>query len=188
MKQESTNTAAALKEQIRAAYETDGGYTRAIEIAEDSNMCIYEHCKGCDNDMPVIKGQHECLICGQPTEPAAPTPVDSKQGDVLSKEGIKAKAEDLAKALGYNSNSLSLEVINVKDAFCIGYSEGRKESSPTLLKENGELKTLLKKAHEQLHTMCDMYCRDKEGYLNHKPGGWDAQLDIDIIEALNQTK
>ena len=65
-----------LKAKVYAAYEKDGGYSRALDIANNSGLCDYEYCKGCDNDTPVIKGQHECLICGQETapEPSAPEP------------------------------------------------------------------------------------------------------------------
>lgn len=40
------------------------------------------------------------------------------------KEEIKKKAEKIADALGYNVNSLSLDVVNVKDSFCMGFVDG----------------------------------------------------------------
>lgn len=54
--------------------------------------------------------------------------------------------------------------------------------------ERQKLLDTLKKAHKQLHDMCNMYCRDKDGYLNHEPGGWDAELDIEIETIINNAK
>lgn len=65
-----------LKAKVYAAYEKDGGYSRALDIADKSGLCDYEYCKGCDNDTPVIKGQHECLICGQETAPEPSAPIE----------------------------------------------------------------------------------------------------------------
>lgn len=45
---------------------------------------------------------------------------------MLSVSEIKADAEKLAIELGYNPIGLSLDVINVKDAYCIGYTKGEK--------------------------------------------------------------
>lgn len=42
----------------------------------------------------------------------------------MSKEEIKKKAEKIADALGYNVNSLNIEVVNVKDSFCMGFVDG----------------------------------------------------------------
>lgn len=57
----------------------EGGQSAAFKLA-DSYGVKYEYCKACECESPQIK--HTCLICGQETEPAAPTTVDSKQGDV----------------------------------------------------------------------------------------------------------
>lgn len=49
--------------KIRNAYEKHG-VVAALYEAEKYNV-PYEHCRGCDADMPTIDGQ--CTICGQDT-------------------------------------------------------------------------------------------------------------------------
>lgn len=49
-----------------------------------------------------------------------------------SKEAIKQDAEKVAAAFGYNVDSMNLNVINVKDAYCIGFQNGANEQSREL--------------------------------------------------------
>jgi hypothetical protein len=44
-----------------------------------------------------------------------------------SKEDLKKDADKVAAHFGYKPDSLSLDVINVKDAYCNGYANGVKE-------------------------------------------------------------
>ena len=50
-----------------------------------------------------------------------------KKQFMKSKEEIKKDAERVASAYGYNGESMALDVINVKDAYCNGYINGGKE-------------------------------------------------------------
>jgi len=43
-----------------------GGQASALDVA-NKLMLQYEYCKGCDCATPAI--DHECLLCGQETEP-----------------------------------------------------------------------------------------------------------------------
>lgn len=43
--------------------------------------------------------------------------------DKEQKDEIKKKAEELAAYLGYNVNSINLDVINVQEAYCQGYAQ-----------------------------------------------------------------
>ena len=77
-----------LKAKVYKAYCDDAETSRALLIADDSGLCDYENCKGCETERPVIKGEHECLICGQETTPAKPTP--GSEGEIelrTSREG-----------------------------------------------------------------------------------------------------
>ena len=56
-----------IKEKIYNAYIKDGGYTRALKIADNHNL-PFEYCPQCENEMPVLNNtEHECLICGTTT-------------------------------------------------------------------------------------------------------------------------
>jgi len=46
-----------------------------------------------------------------------------------TKEALKKDADNVAAAFGYKPDSLSLEVINVKDAYCNGYMNGAKDEA-----------------------------------------------------------
>jgi hypothetical protein len=51
--------------------------------------------------------------------------------DKAQKDEIKKKAEKLAAYLGYNVNSINLDVINVQETYCQGYSHAL-EDTPQL--------------------------------------------------------
>lgn len=71
----------------------------------------------------------------------------------MTKEEIKKDAEKLSEAFGYNHDSLSWDVINVKDAYCIGFTKGMEYATATPIRndllriinelrdENGQLKS-----------------------------------------------
>ena len=46
-----------------------------------------------------------------------------------SKEDLKKDADKVATAFGYNYDSMHLDVINVKDAYCNGYMNGAKDEA-----------------------------------------------------------
>lgn len=46
----------------------------------------------------------------------------------MTKQEIKVKAEAVARFLGYDTNSLSLKVINVLEMYCQGYSQALKDN------------------------------------------------------------
>jgi hypothetical protein len=51
---------------IRDAYEKDG-VAAACNEANKHEICSYEVCNFCDTEVPTIKGDHVCLICGSQT-------------------------------------------------------------------------------------------------------------------------
>jgi len=60
----------AIISAIREAYETDGFSTAAM-VGEKYNLPT-EYCGGCDTQVPVFSGEHECLVCGQDTSKRDP--------------------------------------------------------------------------------------------------------------------
>lgn len=62
------------KTQIRlgtqAAY-MNGGVSRVWEWIRKNAKGTTDtaHCPACDAEVPIIKGEHDCLVCGQPTTP-----------------------------------------------------------------------------------------------------------------------
>lgn len=47
----------------------------------------------------------------------------------LTKEEIKRNAGEVLQTLGYNPHSNHLDVINVREAYCMGYVDGREEQA-----------------------------------------------------------
>lgn len=54
-----------IKQEIKETYENSGKNTACI-FAEKFDI-KYRFCEQCDDDMPVLIGDTECLICGQET-------------------------------------------------------------------------------------------------------------------------
>jgi len=54
-----------IRKQITKAYKT-GGHSKALKIATGYNL-HYKYCKGCDCQSPTLKGNNDCLACGQDT-------------------------------------------------------------------------------------------------------------------------
>jgi hypothetical protein len=48
--------------------------------------------------------------------------------DKDKKDEIKKKAENIAAFLGYNVNSINIDVINIQEAYCQGYSQALKDT------------------------------------------------------------
>jgi hypothetical protein len=48
--------------------------------------------------------------------------------DTKTKEAIKQRAEAVAKELGYDTSTISLNLINILDMYCMGYAFGLEES------------------------------------------------------------
>lgn len=48
--------------------------------------------------------------------------------DKDKKDEIKKKAENVAAFLGYNVNSINIDVINVQEAYCQGYSQALEDT------------------------------------------------------------
>jgi hypothetical protein len=55
-----------------------------------------------------------------------------------SKEDLKQYAKGVAMAFGYNPDAISLDVINVKEAYCMGYTNGAREVAIDFLMWKGK--------------------------------------------------
>lgn len=64
-----------IKELVKTAYEAVG-LIFACQVADEIIETRYEFCRQCDNNMPIIKLEHECLICGQDTTKNDPNDED----------------------------------------------------------------------------------------------------------------
>lgn len=55
--------------------------------------------------------------------------------DKEQKDEIKKNAEKLATFLGYNVNSINIDVTNVQEAYCQGYTQALEDIKPKQLKQ-----------------------------------------------------
>ena len=48
---------------------TTSGFGAAVEFASRQKRTKWEYCEACENEVPVLRNEHSCLICGQTTKP-----------------------------------------------------------------------------------------------------------------------
>jgi len=58
--------ATTIENLVYDAYQEDG-IAGACKEADKHKICLYEFCDSCDCQVPTIKGDHGCLICGHET-------------------------------------------------------------------------------------------------------------------------